>query len=566
MRGGWDQGPVKGEDDMASKLCMNCFASYRPEVDGSLCPECAWDNSKPQAPQGLPYQTVLASRYVIGRVRAMNGEGVTYCALDRITQKPVDVREFFPRPLASRQADLSIAPARGDQPSFDRYADDFLELSKGVSRLRELTVVESVLDIFEENGTVYTVYRHTPSISLRSYVESRGRMAWNEVNRLFMPVLTALGLINSLGISHLGVSPDTLRVTQDGGLLISGFCIHAARRAGTPIQAELDPGSAAIEQYSSKALCGEGSDVYGLAATMLFALTGRPPKEAPQRLEDPRLLIAKDVMKTLPPFAVTAIANSLQVKQGQRTGSFERFRAELSAAPALVEEIDQTDAIRRLPPIDMSLPQGKGLPPVVWLIGSCVVTLVALVIVASAWLGDRGMSFGDLGQLFGGQSASQSASQVPNMLNQNYEEWEKRIQEGEYEFQLKISSRSFSTTIQEGNIISQSPNAGEEIKPGDTVVVTVSKGAATRALPELKGTSFAQLQELLTANSFVPVRKEEHSDDIEPGYVIRYEDHQEGDSLDYGATVTVVVSAGPEADASQDSAPSSTAEGDAPAE
>ncbi len=532
---------------MASKLCMNCFAGYRPEVDGSFCPQCSWDNSKPQVPEGLRFQTVLASRYVTGRVRSMNSEGITYMALDRASQKTVTIREFYPRPLASRRQDQSIAPPKENQAVFDKYADEFLELGKGVSRLRELTVIESVLDIFEENGTVYTVYRYTPTVSLRSYIENNGRLGWNEVNRMFMPVLTALGLINSLGISHLGISPDTLRVTKDRNLLLTGFCIHAARRAGSPIPADLDPGCAAIEQYSSKALCGEGSDVYALGASMLYALTGRPPKEAPKRLEDPRLLIARDVMKTLPPFAVTAIANSLQVKQGQRTGSFERFRSELSAAPALVEEIDQTDAIRRLPPINMSLPQNRGLPPVVWLIGSCVVTLVALVIVASAWLGDRGMSFGDLGQLFDGTAAAQSAIEVPNMLNQSYEDWEKRIKDGEYELQLKISSRSFSSTIDEGNIISQSPFAGESVKPGDTIVVTVSKGAATRALPEIKGVSFADLQELLSSNGFVPMRQEEHSDDIGPGYVIRYVDHEPGDSLDYGATVTVVVSAGPEA-------------------
>ncbi len=540
---------------MASKLCMNCFASYRPEVDGSFCPECSWDNSKPQVAEGLGLQTVLASRYVVGRVRSMNSEGITYMALDRTTQKTVTVREFFPRPLTSRRQDQAIAPRKEDQSLFDKYADEFLELSKGVSRLRELSVIESVLDIFEENGTVYTVYRYTPTVSLRSYVNNNGHLGWNEVNRMFMPVLTALGLINSLGISHLGISPDTLRVTKEHNLILTGFCINAARRAGSPIQADLDPGCAAIEQYSSKALCGEGSDVYSLAASMLFALTGHTPKEAPRRIDDPRLLIAKDVLKALPPFAVTAIANALQVKQGQRTGSFERFRSELSAAPALVEEIDQTDAIRRLPPINMSLPQNRGLPPVVWLIGSCVVTLVALIIVASAWLGDRGMSFGDLGQLFDGTAASQSVVEVPNMLNQSYDDWEKKIADGEYELQLKISSRSFSSTIEEGNIISQSPFAGESVQPGSTIVVTVSKGAATRVLPEFRGVSFADLQELLTSNGFVPVREEEASDDVDPGYVIRYVDHEVGDSLDYGSTITVVVSAGPEPASTPESTP-----------
>lgn len=79
-----------------------------------------------------------------------------------------------------------------------------------------------------------------------------------------------------------------------------------------------------------------------------------------------------------------------------------------------------------------------------------------------------------------------------------------------------------------------------------TIVVTVSKGAAVRVLPEVRGVSFADLQEMLTSNGFVPVRQEEHNDDIGAGYVIRYDGHEVGDSLDYGSEVTVVVSAGPE--------------------
>ena len=87
--------------------------------------------------------------------------------------------------------------------------------------------------------------------------------------------------MNSLGISHLGISPDTLRVTQDNSLLITSFSIQAARREGTSLEAELAPGCAAVEQYSTKAPCGEISDVYGFAATLFFALTGKVPQEAP---------------------------------------------------------------------------------------------------------------------------------------------------------------------------------------------------------------------------------------------------------------------------------------------
>ena len=193
---------------MVSKLCMNCFASLR--TADSVCPVCGWDNAKPQPQGALEYQTELASRYIVGRVKAKNGEGFTYSALDHVAQKPVKLREFFPDAIASRGSSGVVAANREHIRVFQQYLDDFIELSRGVSRLKEVTVVESVQDSFQENGTAYTVYVEDGSVSLRRYVaDNGGRLSWNEVSRLFTPAITALGLIHSLGVSHLALSPET---------------------------------------------------------------------------------------------------------------------------------------------------------------------------------------------------------------------------------------------------------------------------------------------------------------------------------------------------------------------
>lgn len=530
---------------MESGICINCFAEYQRSA-GSTCSVCGWDNDKEQ-PQGcLPYHTVLNARYHVGRAKSVNGEGVTYVAFDSVRKRVVEIREYFPSLLASRNADGSVAPFAGSEIEYERQLQEFLQLSKNVSRLRELSVIPSVLDIFEDNFTIYTVYEYEPAPTLRHFIESAGgSISWNEANRMFAPIMTALGLINSLGISHLGVSPDTLRVRKNGSLLLTGFCITSARQVGGSIKPELFSGCAAIEQYNAKGNCGETSDVYGFAATLLFALTGQVPQEAGTRLKDQRLMISKEVLHSLPPFAVTAIANALQVKQDVRTATFERFKTELSAAPTIVNEVSETDAIRRLPPIDMDLPQNKGLPPAVWLIGSCFITLIALVIVASMWLGDRGMSFGDLGALFHVESSVEEENLVPDMVNQSYDEWLAALTAGEYDFKLKVSARIFSDTMEEGHIISQSPLPQEKLHSGDTIVVTVSKGSQMRILPPIKGMTYGELQNALISNSFVAERVEEPSDEVDEGYVIRYQDHEEGETLEYGSTITLVVSSGP---------------------
>ena len=50
----------------------------------------------------------------------------------------------------------------------------------------------------------------------------------------------------------------------------------------------------------------------------------------------------------------------------------------------------------------------------------------------------------------------------------------------------------------------------------------------------------------MTQNGFAPLKEEQFSSEVEIGFVIGYKDHEVGDSLEYGSTVTVLVSAGPE--------------------
>ncbi len=527
---------------METKLCMNCFAALEPEND-SVCPSCGWNTQKAQPADALPYGHILASRYTVGRAKKQNGEGFVYAALDRTTRRVVEIREFFPRSIASRDGDgHQVVALSGSDKAYTRFLEDFLTLSKGISRLRELSVVTSVLNIFTENNTAYAVYEYIPTTSLYRYVSNAKGLSWNAVNRLFMPVVTALGLINSLGIAHLGVSPETLRVTKDGTMCITGFSIRSIRQAGHGLEEELFPGYAAAEQYDPNAGCGEISDVYALAACMVFALTARAPEPAPQRLRDQRLMISTEVLRSLPPFAVTAIANAMQVQPAARTASFEHFRAELASAPTIVNQVDQTNAIRRLPIMDLG---HRGLPPLVWLIGSLTITLVALFIVASIWMGERGMSFGDLKQLFQRDTVSQSEDTVPNMLNQSYDEWAARAGTEGYDFTLRVSDRIFNETVEEGYIISQSPLSGQPLTPGGTIVVTVSLGSEQRVLPSVRGVSYEEISALLLQDGFEPIRVDEPSDGVEEGYVIRYENVNEGDTLAYGSQVTVVVSSGP---------------------
>ena len=525
-----------------SNLCMNCFSKISSGT--STCPVCGWDTHRDQVKEALPYQAEIGGRYVIGRVKSMNGEGITYAAYDAEGKCSVELREFFPLSIAERnEQDNWIIPMAGYDSLFDHYLNEFIDLAKNISRLKKVTVIHTVTDIVEQNQTAYVCYAFVPTISLSRYVKKNGVLTWNNVNNMFSPVLTAMGLVNSLGVSHLGLSPETIRVTAEGNLLVTLFCLRDVRRVGTPLLEELYDGCAAIEQYTPDAETGETSDVYAVAACMIYAISGSLPGGALQRMKDGRLLIAREYLKDLPPNVVTALANALQVRKDDRTAGFETFRTSMSSAPKIVSQEGNANAIRTLPAVEEETK--NGLSPMMWLVIAGLATLVVLAVIVTAWLKGRSETDGlQNGGAAVGTEQSVDERAVPDILNLDYAELQKQIDEGKLNYTLRVSSKEFSDTVAEGAVISQDPMASEEMKGDRVITITVSKGSALRTLPEIAGVSYEALYATLDKNGFVVERVDEPSEDVVAGAVVGYRDHQEGDSLEYASVVVVVVSSG----------------------
>ncbi|KFN93753.1 serine/threonine protein kinase [Tetragenococcus muriaticus PMC-11-5] len=97
-----------------------------------------------------------------------------------------------------------------------------------------------------------------------------------------------------------------------------------------------------------------------------------------------------------------------------------------------------------------------------------------------------------------------------------------------------------------GTIIGQTPNAGEEVVPGETTIVfSVSAGTEQVEVPDVEGDSEAEAEESLTDAGFEVETEEEFDDTVEEGNVIRT-DPSGGSTEDRGSTVNMVVSQGEE--------------------
>lgn len=532
-------------------LCVNCMKPIDLTIGkGEICPHCGYNNRTPQIEGALPYRSALKQRYILGRVRAKNSEGFTYTALDTGSGKRVDIREFAPTEICTRN-NKRIYPYDGYADLYSELRQEFSEVARGLVKIRTSNAVFRMIDAFQDNNTSYLVFEHHPSETLRSYIKRNGSLSWNQAKELFVPMMGSLSAMHRSGLMHLGISPDTLRVCGDGKMRLSDFCIPTVRQTGTDLAPDLVSGCAAYEQYSTLFDCAETTDVYGFAASLLFALSGTLPKSAIERNKDPKLLIAKEVLHSLPENVIKALAAALQVKQENRTGSFERFRVELTESSRQLSNMSETSAIRDLPgSYDYTPQRRRGLPTKFFLIFSFVLS-AAVFALAGYWLVT---DYDIAGKITGYIDKIETETEnntvetvtVPDMVGDSYTDWLTQLQDSTvYQFTLNVTSEEFSDEYAEGIIMHQTPAGEGRVEKNGAVDIVVSKGSTTRTLPDIRGIKFSEALTTLEDMGFVVEKTETYSSGVNSGVCICYGgDFNTGDSLEYGSTVEVLVSIG----------------------
>jgi serine/threonine-protein kinase len=105
-------------------------------------------------------------------------------------------------------------------------------------------------------------------------------------------------------------------------------------------------------------------------------------------------------------------------------------------------------------------------------------------------------------------------------------------------------TRRYDDHVAEGDVIAQAP-ATRKAPRGATVTLTVSRGHAPVDVPRVVGKPQEKAEKILRRAGFIPVIRQAFSDDIDRGTVIDVTP-AEGKRTDYGSSVTLTVSLGPE--------------------
>lgn len=226
-------------------------------------------------------ETIQGGKYVIEEILGVGGFGVTYRARDLEFNKLVAIKTAN---------DLIQTKA-----NFAKQQEKFVQEAFRLAKCRHLHIVE-VEDVCQEGGLWCMVMEYLTGGNLERYTIERQLLSETEASLYIRQIGAALTYIHQQNLLHRDVKPSNvmLRTNATEAVLID-FGL-AREFVDGQIQTHTNARTesyAPIEQYQIRAKRGAFTDVYALAATFYFLLTGVPPLPAQFRWQGAELIPPK---------------------------------------------------------------------------------------------------------------------------------------------------------------------------------------------------------------------------------------------------------------------------------
>ena len=235
----------------------------------------------------LPEGLVLNGRYRINGFLGQGGFGITYLAENTAIGQTVAIKELYIRDIMGRDVtnanDVFLFDA-ADRDHLEKYKKDLQREARIIGRFGHCRHLVSVIDHFEENGTAYMVMEYIPGQNLSEYIREKGKIPAKEAILRFLPLMKDLQQVHRARVIHRDISPDNIRVTPKGDLVLMDFGASRDYDGDRTLSRVLKEGYAPIEQSAGHEKQGPWTDVYALSATIYETITGKAPEHATARL------------------------------------------------------------------------------------------------------------------------------------------------------------------------------------------------------------------------------------------------------------------------------------------
>ena len=397
----------------------------------------------------------------------------------------------------------------------------FHDESQAVAQLSHANIV-SVYDVSTNPDREYIVMELIDGITLKQYMERRGRMDWRESLHFITQIMRGLSHAHSRGIIHRDIKPQNIMVLRDGSVKVADFGIACLANQGQTLTQEalgsvhyISPEQARGDRIDAR------SDIYSAGVVLYEMLTGRLPFEgdsavsvaiqhlssvplAPRDIDpsipEPLELICMKAMNSDPNkryASADAMIEDLEKFRRDPSVDMDYIRQELTAPAADTEPTmplptaqvasavkKHTGELRREREAEEEPPR-RDKKSIAIIAGIFAAAVLLVVLLFKLILGD----FGPAG--------SNKSYPVPDIRGKTVEEAQEM--EGVKDiFLIEVQGTRTTEEYQPGQIVEQDPAAGRTRKSNLVIQVYVAAEPEKVPMKDLVGMEYRQACVLLT--------------------------------------------------------------------
>ena len=158
----------------------------------------------------------------------------------------------------------------------DGFVKKFKEEAQAAAGLAHPNIV-NVYDVGDENGIYYIVMELVEGITLKNYIERKGRLTIKEATSIAIQVSAGLEVSHNNHIVHRDIKPQNIIISREGKVKVTDFGIAKATTSQTTTSSAMGSVHYASPEQARGGYVDHRSDIYSLGIVMYEMVTGRVP-------------------------------------------------------------------------------------------------------------------------------------------------------------------------------------------------------------------------------------------------------------------------------------------------
>lgn len=459
--------------------------------------------------------------------------------------------------------------------------------------------VVNVYDVGVENGIYYIVMELVEGVTLKKYIEKRGKLPYKEAVSIAIQVANGMDAAHKHNIVHRDIKPQNIIISKEGKVKVTDFGIAKVASTAT-INTSASMGS--VHYISPEQARGgysdERSDIYSLGITLFEMLTGTVPFDgdtavsvAVQHIQD-TIPAPSQLVEGIPVSVDKIVLKCTQKKTDRRYQSAYDLIVDLKKSLVMPED----DFVKLAPMYDTSVndnyaqtdsddedideqEEDDGLlgedtfadiddnideeeddndiddesNDKLELIMKCigigiaVIILIITIFVVVKLIGSGKSSSNNNSQAsnqvttaVSGNSKASDMVTVPYVVGMTKDDAISALNKVGLGYKAVTQS---SDTVAENSVINQGNVGGSKVEKNSQIVLTISSGREIKnvTVPNVKGKTEEEAKELIENVNLVVSVDYVYSSTVEAGKVVKY---SPSGTVTEGTTVTIEVSRG----------------------